>query len=44
MKRKKLIWIEVQDYLNPEWHVTRNEAKKNLRFVYEKTESQSVLK
>jgi hypothetical protein len=39
MKRKKLIWVEVQDYLNPEQHVTRNEAKRNLRFVYEKTET-----
>jgi hypothetical protein len=37
MKRQKLIWVEVQDYLSPENSVTRNQAKKNLRFVYEKT-------
>jgi hypothetical protein len=38
MKRNKLVWIEVQDYYNPDYHVTRNKAKKNMHLVYELTQ------
>jgi hypothetical protein len=37
MKRKKLVWVEVQDFKDPEYSVTRNEAKRNLHMICEMT-------
>lgn len=37
MKRKKLVWVEVQDFKDPEFSVTRNEAKRNLHLICEMT-------
>ena len=33
MKRKRLLWVEVQDYYNSEYSITRNESKMNLHMV-----------
>jgi hypothetical protein len=38
MKRKKLVWVEVQDFKDPEYSVTRNEAKRNLHMICEMTQ------
>ena len=38
MKRKKLVWVEVQDFKDPEYPVTRNEAKRNLHMICEMTQ------
>jgi Zn-dependent protease with chaperone function len=37
MKRKRLLWVEVQDYENSEYSITRNVAKQNLHLVGEIT-------
>ena len=37
MKRKRLVWVEVQDYLNSEYSISRNNAKSNLHLVGEIT-------
>ena len=37
MKRKRLLWVEVQDYENSEYSITRNIAKQNLHLVGEIT-------
>ena len=38
MKRKRVVWIEVQDSRSSEYNITRNEAKKNLYLVGEITQ------
>lgn len=38
MKRKRLLWVEVQDYENSEYSITRNIAKQNLHLVGEITQ------
>ena len=38
MKRKKLVWVEVQDYQSSDMSITRNEAKFNLHLVGEITQ------
>lgn len=38
MKRKRLVWVEVQDYNNSEYSISRNEAKQNLHLVGEVTQ------
>ena len=38
LKRKKLVWVEVMDNKDPEYMVSRNEAKKNLHLVLEITQ------
>ena len=37
MKRKRVVWVEVQDAMTPEYNISRNEAKKNLHLVGEIT-------
>ena len=38
IQRKKLIWVEVMDCLDPEVSITRNQAKQNLKMVLEATQ------
>jgi len=38
MKRKRLLWVEVQDINNSEYSISRNEAKQNLHLVGEITQ------
>ena len=38
LKRKKLVWVEVMDNKDPEYMVSRNEAKRNLHLVLEITQ------
>ena len=38
MKRKRVVWVEVQDFRQSEYNITRNEAKKNLYLVGEITQ------
>ena len=33
MKRKRILWVEVQDYLNSEYKTSRNESKMNLHTI-----------
>jgi hypothetical protein len=35
MKRKRMIWVEVQDCYKSEYSISRNEAKMNLHLVGE---------
>lgn len=37
MKRKRIVWVEVQDSRSSEYNISRNEAKKNLHLVGEIT-------
>lgn len=37
MKRKRLLWVEVQAIDNSEYSISRNEAKQNLHLVGEIT-------
>ena len=37
MKRKRLLWVEVQDYVDDEHNISRIMAKKNLHLVAEIT-------
>lgn len=38
MKTNRTLWVEVQDYFNPDYHISRNRAKKNLHLVAEITQ------
>ena len=38
MRRKRLVWVEVQDFQNSDYSITRNEAKENLHLVGEITQ------
>ena len=38
IKRKRLLWVEVQDHTNSEYSITRNVAKQNLHLVGEITQ------
>lgn len=38
MKRKRIVWVEVQDSRGSEYNISRNEAKKNLHLVGEITQ------
>ena len=38
MKRKRLLWVEVQDHQNSEFSISRNQAKQNLHLVGEITQ------
>ena len=38
MKRKRLVWVEVQDKSNSDYNISRNEAKQNLHLVGEITQ------
>lgn len=37
MKRKRIVWVEVQDFKSSEYSITRNESKMNLHMVDEIT-------
>ena len=43
IKRKRLVWVEVQDFFNTEVQITRNDAKKNLHLVCEITKKIKTL-
>lgn len=38
MRRKRLVWVEVQDFQNSDYTISRNEAKENLHLVGEITQ------
>ena len=38
IQRKKLMWVEVQDCFDPEYQISRNQAKKNLHMLLEATQ------
>jgi len=37
MKRKRVLWVEVQDIFNSDYNISRNESKVNLHMVDEIT-------
>ena len=38
LKTNRTLWVEVQDYFNPDQLISRNKAKKNLHLVAEITQ------